>query len=324
VRVLLVVNAAASSVTPRRRVLVNKVLAAEHDVEVLATTARGHATDLARRAVSDGVDCVVVLGGDGTLNEVATALTGTSCALAALPGGSTNVFARTLGLPEDTVRAASVIATSLSAGSIRSIGLGEVNGRAFTFHTGIGWDAALVAEVERHGRLKRYATHALYVYAGLRTFAGSYDRVHPHFEVTFGDGTGPSDTIEDAFFTLVQNSDPYTFVGGRPFVVSPAADLHRPFSVTTLRSMSAGTFARVMADALRGGGVRPGRSVDVRTDVTELSVQRRTTMPYQVDGDHMGQADRLTLVHRPDAVRLVVPAVVGDRGAGAAHVRPSA
>jgi diacylglycerol kinase family enzyme len=90
-------------------------------------------------------------------------------------------------------------------------------------------------------------------------------------------------------------------------VVSPAADLHRPFSVITLRSMSAGTFVPVLVQALQGRGVRPGRHVDVRTDVERLTVNRRTTMPYQVDGDHIGQADRLRFVHRPDAVRLVVP-----------------
>jgi len=324
VRVLLVVNAAASSVTPRRQVLVRKVLAAGHDVEMVETGHRGHATELARAAVRAGTDCVVALGGDGTLNEVATALSGTECALAALPGGSTNVFARTLGLPEDTVLAASVIGDALAAGSIERIGLGEVDGRAFAFHTGIGWDAALVAEVERHGRLKGYANHALFVWAGLRTFFATYDRSSPHFTVTFGDGSGPGDTIEDAYFTLVQNSDPYTFVGGRPFSVAPTADLHRPFSVVTLRSMTVPRFLGVMSDALRGGGVRPGRWVDVRSDVSSLTVHRRTTMPYQVDGDHMGQAEELRLVHRPDAVRLVVPPASLARRTGAARSRPRA
>ena len=150
-RVLLVVNAAASSVTARRRVLVRKALSRGNDVILVQTERRGHATALARAAVRNGTECVVVLGGDGTLNEVASAVSGTSCALAALPGGSTNVFARTLGLPEDPVRAAEVTAASLAAGSIRPVGIGEVNGRPFMFHTGVGWDAALVAEVERPG-----------------------------------------------------------------------------------------------------------------------------------------------------------------------------
>jgi diacylglycerol kinase family enzyme len=303
VRVLLVVNAAASSVTARRRVLVRKVLAADHDVAVVETTHRGHATELAADAVADGLDCVVVLGGDGTLNEVADALVGARTALAALPGGSTNVLARTIGLPDDAVLAADALGRALAAGSVERIGIGLVDGRAFLLHTGIGWDAALVAEVERHGRLKRYANHSLFVAAGLRTFLGGYDRRRPHLRVVFDDGT----TVEDGFFTLVLNSDPYTFVGRRPFRVAPAADLHHPFAVVTLRTLALPRFLVMMAGALRGDGLRPGRWLDVRTGVRSLRVERRTTMPYQVDGDHLGQADVLELVHRPDAVRLVVP-----------------
>ncbi len=303
-RVLLVVNAAASSVTARRRVLVRKALSRGNDVILVQTERRGHATALARAAVRNGTECVVVLGGDGTLNEVASAVSGTSCALAALPGGSTNVFARTLGLPEDPVRAAEVTAASLAAGSIRPVGIGEVNGRPFMFHTGVGWDAALVAEVERRGRLKRYANHLLYIWAGLRTFLRTYDRVHPHFQVCFG----PDDRIDDAFFSVVLNSDPYTFVGGRPFSISPAADMQRPFVVVTLRSMAVRHFLPVMFRALRDrSGLRSGRWVDVRTDVRSVTMHRRTTMPYQVDGDHLGQVDELRFEHRPDAVRLVVP-----------------
>ncbi len=311
-RVLLVVNAAASSVTPRRRVLVRKVLAADHDVEVAETAHRGHATELAAAAAASGAGCVVVLGGDGTLNEVADALVGTECALAPLPGGSTNVFARTIGLPDDAVLAADAIGRALAAGSVERIGIGQVDGRAFVLHTGIGWDAALVAEVERHGRLKRYANHSLFVAAGVRTFLGGYDRHRPHHRVVFDDGS----IVEDGYFTLVLNSDPYTFVGRRPFRVAPGADLHHPFSVVTLRSMSLRRFLPLLAGALRGDGLRSGRWVDVRDGVRSLRVERRSTMPYQVDGDHLGQADVLELVHRPDAVRLVVPLPEDRPGGG--------
>jgi diacylglycerol kinase family enzyme len=105
VRVLLLVNSTASSVTPRGRVVIQKALSADHDVTLAETSRRGHATRLARGAAADGVEVVVALGGDGTLNEAANGLAGTDCALAPLPGGSTNVFARTLGLPNDPIEA---------------------------------------------------------------------------------------------------------------------------------------------------------------------------------------------------------------------------
>ncbi|NLA36449.1 MAG: diacylglycerol kinase family lipid kinase, partial [Actinobacteria bacterium] len=100
-RVLLIVNPRASSVTPRRQLQVHRLLAAHHEVRMVETERRGHATDLAAHAVDDGFDVVAVYAGDGTLNEAANALIGTTVALAPLPGGSTNVFARTLGLPDN-------------------------------------------------------------------------------------------------------------------------------------------------------------------------------------------------------------------------------
>lgn len=303
-RVLLVVNPAASSVTPRRRVLVGRAIAARHDLYVAHTNHRDHATELAHGAVRDGVDCVMVLGGDGTLNEVATALAGSDCALASLPGGSTNVFARTLGLPDDPVPAAARFAEALEAGSVRRVGLGEVNGRAFVFHTGIGWDAQLVSQVERRAWLKRHLGHALFMVEGLRTWGWTYGRRAPHFSVHFPDGS----EVPDGYFTIVLNSDPYTYVGHRPFTISPAATMDRGFSVITLRSLTLRRFLPVIVDALRDReGVGAHRDVDLRTDVRSLVVRRRTTMPYQVDGDFLGDAEELRLVHRPDAVRLVVP-----------------
>jgi diacylglycerol kinase family enzyme len=307
----LVVNSSASSVTARRRVITQRVLSEVGEVYTAETRRRGHATALARAAVRNGTDCVVVLGGDGTLNEVATALSGSDTSMAALPGGSTNVFARTLGLPEDCVDAARVTAEAIAAGSVRRIGLGEANGRFFCFHVGAGWDAAVVARVERRSELKRYIGHALFTGAGLRTFFGGYDRHAPHFTITFP-GAGPDgddEVVDDAYFSVVMNSDPYTFVGKRPFTVVPGvATLDRPLSVITLRSMRPSAFLGLMVDALKDrSGVTPNEHVHVRNDVSEVVFNRLTSMPFQVDGDYLGEAESLHFRHHPDAVRLVVP-----------------
>ena len=101
-QLLLIVNPFASSVSPRTQVLVQRALGEAHDVQVVETTRRNHATRLAEDAARRGVDGVVVLGGDGTVNEVANGVADTPCALLPLPGGSTNVFCRTLGLPDAT------------------------------------------------------------------------------------------------------------------------------------------------------------------------------------------------------------------------------
>ena len=160
------VNSFASSVTARNTVVVHRRLSRDHDVEIVETNRRGHATRFAHDAARRGVDVVVGFGGDGTLNEVATGIAGTDTALGVLPGGSTNVFARTIGLPNDPVAAVELLADGIDAGDLRPIGLGQVNGRFFCFHTGVGYDAAVVATVERRASLKRWLGHPLFITAG--------------------------------------------------------------------------------------------------------------------------------------------------------------
>src|SRR5687768_16640898 len=104
-RLLLISNANARAVTPYKREVIARALSAEFDVQVVDTKAPSHATELARGAALDGLDLVVAMGGDGTVNEVANGLAGSRTPMAVLPAGGVNVFARSLGLPEDTVEA---------------------------------------------------------------------------------------------------------------------------------------------------------------------------------------------------------------------------
>lgn len=303
-KVLLLVNSSASSVTARARVVIRKALSADHEVTLAETTRRGHATRLAMGAAAAGTEVVVVLGGDGTLNEAANGLAGTECALAPLPGGSTNVFARQLGLPDDPIDATGLLLESLDAGRIEPIGLGVVNGRYFVFHVGIGFDAALVAQVERRAALKRYAGHALFAYAGLDTWARHYDRSRPHFSVHHADGS----VVDDGYMTVVLNTNPYTYVGNRPFQLAPDATLDRPLTAVTVRSMRTIPFLNIMASALGSGArLRSSKLIDYRPDVSAMTVKGYGPFPYQVDGDYLGEIETLEFRHEPDALRLVMP-----------------
>lgn len=305
-RLLLLVNSEASSVTPRSRVVIGKALSADHEVTVAETSRRGHATRLAQGAAAEGLDAVVVLGGDGTLNEAANGLAGSDCALAALPGGSTNVFARTIGLPNDPVEATGAMLEALARGSIRRVGLGSVNGRYFLFHTGVGFDAAVVAQVERRGGLKRYAGHPLFLYAAIDTWLRHYDRRRPHFEVHFSDSE-----VRDGYLTIVLNTSPYTYLGNRPLNLSPTTTLDRSLTAITLRTMVAGRLLPVIGSALgTGRRLRRSRWVDYRTDVERLEVRpcgESGRMPYQVDGDYLGEVENLTFHHEPAMLNLTLP-----------------
>jgi diacylglycerol kinase family enzyme len=266
---------------------------------------------------------VISFGGDGTLNEVATGVAGSDTALGVLPGGSTNVFARTIGLPNDPVAASSLLVAGLENpdANIRPIGLGRVNGRFFCFHTGIGYDAAVVRTVETRASLKRWAGHPLFIYAALHTWLNKYDRHHPHFSVAADSAIGgpgglssfenlnydPSRFVDDGYFTIVLNTNPYSFLGNRPLDLSPAAGLDKPLVAVTFRTMSAVAIIRTLAGALKGGGVTPSKHVACFNDVHELIVENAQPFPYQVDGDYLGESTRLHFRHVPEAVKLLFP-----------------
>ena len=104
-RMLIIVNPYATTVSDRLRNLVVYALQGRYEVEAVTTEAQNHATEIGREARDGGYDVVVAFGGDGTLNEVANGLAGTDLPVAILPGGSTNVVSRTLGIPNDVVDA---------------------------------------------------------------------------------------------------------------------------------------------------------------------------------------------------------------------------
>lgn len=303
-KLLLLVNSSASSVTARTRVVIQKALAADHDVTLAETSRRGHATRLARGAAGRGADAVVTLGGDGTLNEAANGLAGTSCALAPLPGGSTNVFARTLGYPNDPIEATGVLLDALARRSIRRVGLGSVNGRYFCFNVGIGYDAAVVEQVERLDTFKRWAGHPLFVWSAITTWLRHYDHRRPRFAVHLDDGR----IVDDAVFALCLNSNPYTYLGNRPLQLAPDATLDRPLAMVVFRTLAVVPLLGLVTSALASGEhLRRSRHVVYAPDQRRVVIDGYGPFPYQVDGDFLGDTERVELHHEPDALSLVVP-----------------
>jgi diacylglycerol kinase family enzyme len=288
-------------VTAKNTVAVHQRLAQYHDVQVVETNKRGHATRFAQDAARRGIDVVVAYGGDGTLNEVATGVATTQTALAVLPGGSTNVFARTLGMPNDALQAVELIIDALDRGDITQVGLGRANGRYFTFHTGMGYDAAVVKWVEQRAWLKRYFGHPLFVMAALKTFFADFDRKRPHFSLTFNDGK----RVEEGFFSVVMNTNPYTYLGKRPLDLVPSTTLSSGLSVVTFKTMKPLHILRTLGSALRGGGIEQRPWLDIHTNVSRVTFNDARAFPYQLDGDYLGEVREIVCEHVPNALRLV-------------------
>ncbi len=302
-RILFIVNSVASSVTARRRVVIHKALSADHDVTLAETNRRGHATRLAQSAARDRYQLVVVLGGDGTLNEAANGLAGTDTALATLPGGSTNVFARILGLPDDSVDAVGVLLEAIERGSIRRIGLGSVEGRYFLFHCGVGFDAAVVEQVENRGPWKRWAGHPLFLYAAADTWLRHFDRKRPPLTVVGPDGND----LTTGFLTIVMNANPYTFLGNRPFDIVPDLTLEDPLAVVTLERLDLRALVPVAGAALTGRDLADRKGIDIRKGVRSIVVEADPAVAYQVDGDRLGYSKRLRFTWTPEHLGLLMP-----------------
>ena len=103
------------------------------------------------------------------------------------------------------------------------------------------------------------------------------------------------------------NTNPYTYLGNRPLDLSPAATLDQPLVAVTFTTMSATAILSSLAGALRGGGVKPAKHLDIRENVRHLVIEHDTPFPYQVDGDALGETRRLEFDYVPDAVKLVFP-----------------
>jgi diacylglycerol kinase family enzyme len=314
-RALLVVNPFATTTSARAREVLVSALEGELKLDVVHTDHRGHAADLARQARHDGLDVVVALGGDGTVNEVVNGLLGNHLpvgraddvpALAVVPGGGTNVFARALGIPRDPVEATGAVLAALRAHRRRSIGLGLAGERWFTFNAGMGWDAEVVARVDRarteRGTSRRTTTND-YVHAALAEFFLATDRRHPAL-TAYRPGAEP---ISGIHLAILANTAPWTFLGDRPLLTSPRASfdtgldlyaLTRLGTVSTLREVR-----RLMAGS-SGTGDRKG--VRREHDLGEVTLRAVRPVAAQVDGESLGETTALTFRAVPDALRVVV------------------
>jgi diacylglycerol kinase family enzyme len=304
VRIVLLVNSTASKVTARDCDAVSQTLSVEHAVDIRQTKGRRHATILAREAADAGADVVAVLAGDGTLNEAADGLAHTDTALAPLPAGSTNVYARTLGIGKSPGDAASQLLASLRRRSFRRIGLGVANGRRFLFHAGIGFDAAVIKRVESRRPLKRYFAHPLYVAAALDTWIRRYDRRRQQFDINLPNG----ETVADSCFAIVSKTSPYTYLGSRGLTVAPEAGLDTPLSLTAFQSLDAVTLVGgAISSMLSGRFLAQRAGVVHHRALTQFDVTATRPFPWQVDGDFVGMTNRIEFSYEPDVLDLVVP-----------------
>ena len=304
-RALLIVNPHATSTNERRRDLLAHALAGEMSLQVARTESRGHAAHLAAAAGDSEVDVVIVHGGDGTVNEVVNGLMFRGVRpdtpmLAVVPGGSTNVFARALGIDPDPTVATEQILEALAKRRTRKVSLGRAGDRYFTFNAGLGLDAEAVQAVEQ----RRKAGSAISNFMHVRKTVAAYlrsDRRHPRMTVQLPD----QDPLTGVHLVFVSNVDPWTYYGNHPIRTNPGITVSSGLGVFALTSMGLPVALRATGEILTGRGGR-SKYIVRESDVPWLKITCDDPVGLQTDGDYLGKRNELAFTSVPNALRLVL------------------
>jgi diacylglycerol kinase family enzyme len=303
-RMLVIVNPYATTVSDRLRNLVVYALQSRYEVEAVDTEKRDHATQLCREAAREGYDVVVAFGGDGTVNEAANGLAGSETPLTCLPGGSTNVWCRTLGIPNDVVDATEHLLRIADDFRPRHVDLGRVNERAFVFSSGIGLDASVVERVDAHPYRKARLGPWYYTYAAVATFNRRYLIRPPRVRLS------ASGRSIEAVTVIVQNSDPFTYFSRRPIRVCEGAGLETgSLSMAALKRATVLELPTLIPRLFSGRAriVQRHRQVVGLPGVTEARVESvgEGSFPLQVDGDYIGEFDSVEYSLEPGGLLAV-------------------
>jgi diacylglycerol kinase family enzyme len=309
-RMLIIVNPYATTVSDRLRNLVVYALQGRFEVEAVSTEAQNHATEIGREAQDGGYDVVVAFGGDGTLNEVANGLAGTDLPVAILPGGSTNVVCRTLGIPNDVVDATEHLLSLADDWQPRKIDLGIVDGRHFVFSCGVGIDATVVRRVDANPKLKATAGPYYYSWAGVSGFYRKY-LVNPVRVRAQVEGREPAEGVT----AIVQNSDPFTYFASRPIRVCEGIAIDDgTLSMAVLKRAAQRDMPtlirRLFSESKPASRHRQVTHFDDVLSATIETVSKEKDgsprpFPLQVDGDYIGERERVELRVDPSALTIV-------------------
>lgn len=317
-RGLLVVNPKATATTDRTRDVLIHALADQFDLEAVRTDHRGHAMELGARAVSEDLDVVVTLGGDGTVNETINGMMSVRGdrgpeqlpRFGAVPGGSANVFSRALGFPIDPVEATGELVDALRNERTRTIGLGHAsgisdNGDAFdrwiTFNAGLGLDAEIIHNMEAARAKGKEATPTRYLMTTLQTFFAGTNRKDPAMTI-FVPGQG---TVEGVFLAIIQNASPWTYLGTLAVNPLPETTWDSGLGVWAVRRrmrVAEGLrYARRVVMQSKAGSTK---SLFVGKDLAEFSVACDPAVQLQIDGEGLGSVTSATFTSHANMLRV--------------------
>ena len=258
-----------------------------NDVSIIATEYPGHACEIAKQAVKDKIDIVVAIGGDGTVNEVGSAVCGSDTAMAIVPCGSGNGLARHLRLSMNVSRALQV----LNNGEVMPFDYCTVNGKPFFCTCGMGFDAAVSYKFSNEG------TRGFITY--IKTALSEYIKYKPQEYVIDIDGKKMQ---EKAFVIACCNAAQY----GNNAYIAPRATMQdglldvtvmHPFSIVQSPLIGARLFLRQLGKDHHVSIYRGKRVV----------IERRRDDIMHIDGDPVMMPSRIVVENVTKGINILVP-----------------
>jgi diacylglycerol kinase family enzyme len=316
VRAVLIVNPNATSTTPAGRDLLAHALESRVGLVVAHTDHRGHAIEIAEAAKRDGTDVIIVHGGDGTVNEVVNGLLGlpgpgrpdpsTLPAVAVVPGGSANVFARALGISPDPIEATNQLIDLLGAhrrgAPWRRIGLMDCGERWAVFTAGMGVDGDVVAAVEAQRAKGRAVTAGRYIRIAVREMLGSV-RDAPLLTLHLPE----REPQAGVHFAFVSNASPWTYANSRPVWTNPDTTFESGLGVFAVTSTNIVANLMVVRRMLAKKATIKGKHLIREDDLPWVRITSAEPIACQVDGDFLGMRDDMVFAAVPEALAVVAP-----------------
>jgi diacylglycerol kinase family enzyme len=304
-RIVVIANPAASQFTGGSHRDVMATLDRVAEVESIWPGSPTEATEKARESAEQGVDIIVAMGGDGMVHHVTQGVVGTAASLGVIPVGTTNVFARLMGIPSKPVKAARLL---VDLPRFRRVGVATLTlqrGSTETLHhaifaCGFGLDAAVVQRAEREPYRKYRFGSIHYARSAFGTALQDFPRRKPHVTVRAGD--------REAYATaaMVQFRDIYTYFGKIPLKLETSSP--DPMSVLVVKRLRRRRIPRIAALVLAGRELEAIPDLEVWRGVHLLELKADPPVEVQADGEALGMVDGGSVEWASDALAVVAPA----------------
>jgi len=297
-RAHLIMNPEARNVSPAVRRVVQAALEGHFKLEATVTEARHAAISVAKDALADGNELIIGFGGDGLVNEIANGMVHSDAVLGVVPGGTMNVFARNLGIPNDPLEAVDRILSHSDEVEPRTVSLAKANDRYFTFSCGCGFDGEAASRVEEHYPAKRRFGEPYFYAAAFSTFLASYLRRPPFLRCD-----GDFGSLEGVG-VIALNAGPYAYLAGRPIRLVPRDPDSDGMGIFVLNRLQWWRIPTYATGALLTG--RFGGGSDAVSGASSATVSSHAPFYLHVDGEPLPLVDTVELVANAGSLKVIV------------------